>query len=1059
MNFSHFCVNRPIFASVISIIIVLIGGISYFTLPVAQYPQIAPPTIVVSANYPGANAQTVADVVATPIEQEMNGVEGMLYMYSQSTNDGNMTLTITFNIGTDLDTAQVLVQNRVASAEPRLPQAVRDRGVVTQKSSPDMLMVIHMLSPDKSRDQLYISNYGLLQVRDPLSRINGVGNIRMFGARDYSMRIWLDPDRMTSLGVTAGDVMASLREQNIQVAGGALGQPPLANPPAFQTTIELQGRLSDPEEFRDIIVKASPDGQVTRVRDVARVELGAQSYITNSYLSGDPAVVLAVFQRPGSNALETAEAIKARMVEMSKDFPEGIEYRIVYNPTDFIAESITELIKTIFEAVALVVLVILIFLQNGRAAMIPILAIPVSLIGTFAVMAAFGFSINNLTLFGLVLAVGIVVDDAIIIVENVERNLRAGYGPREAAHKTIDEVGSAIVATSLVLIAVFVPTAFIGGITGQFFTQFALTIAVSTIISMVVSLTLSPAMSGVLFSKHREAHEIEGRFSTMAHTFHLAFNRGFDRISGLYGKLVKGMTRIGPIMLLVYAALIGVTYWGFQKVPGGFIPAQDQGYIITVVQLPAGASLSRTDDTIKRIEKILLDTPGIAHTASFAGFNGATFTNATNAGAIFSPLKPYMERLEKGLTLNAILGEVNKRLSVIQEAMVFSISPPPVRGIGNGGGFKMMIQDRNNRGIEVLQASVYEMMGRANQDPNLRQVFTVFQSSSPQLFIDVDRTRAEMLNVPLGNVFKTIEVYLGATYVNDFNLFGRTYQVTAQADINHRQTEADIRKLRARSSNGDMVPLGSLVTFHHSAGPDRVPRFNLYPTAELQGSTAPGISSGDALVRMAELAKEVLPYGIDFEWTDLSYQEANSGNAAMYIFPLCVFFVFLFLAAQYESWSLPLSIILIVPMCLLSAIMGVMARGMDNNILTQVGFVVLVGLASKNAILIVEFARQLEREGRTRFEAAIEACRIRLRPILMTSFAFILGVVPLVTASGAGMEMRQSLGTAVFFGMIGVTFFGLLFTPVFYTVIRGLVRKGEAQKEAEERTAQTGADI
>ena len=1049
MQFSHFCVNRPIFASVISIVIVIVGAISYLTLPVAQYPEIAPPTIVVTATYNGASAKTIAETVATPIEQEVNGVEGMLYMYSQSTNDGVMSLTITFEIGTDLDTAQVLVQNRVAAAEPRLPEEVRNIGVTTRKSSPDMLMVIHMLSPDNSRDQLYISNYGLLQVKDVLSRIDGVGNIRMFGARDYSMRIWLDPDRMTSLEVTASDVMGALREQNIQIAGGSLGEEPLDRDVAFQTAIQLQGRLSEPSQFENIIVKASENGQVTRIRDVARVELGALSYVTNSYLSGDAAVVLAVFQRPGSNALETADNVQAKIRELSQDFPDGLDYQIIYNPTEFIAESISELIKTIFEAVALVILVILIFLQSFRAALIPILAIPVSLIGTFAVMAAFGFSINNLTLFGLVLAVGIVVDDAIIIVENIERNLRAGMSPKEAAHRTIDEVGSAIIATTLVLVAVFVPTAFVGGITGQFFTQFALTIAVSTVISSIVSLTLSPAVSGVLFTKHVDAPDVKGSLLALFHGFNRGFNRAFDRLSDLYATFVKGATRMGPAMLAVYAILIGVTYWGFQKVPGGFIPMQDQSYLITVMQLPAGSSLGRADKVLREAENILLETPGIAHTASFAGFNAATFTNATNAGAIFAVMEPYQERLAKGLNMYAVLGAANQRLQSIQEAFIFVIPPPPVRGVGTGGGFKMMIQDRNNRGLDVLQASVYEMMFKANADPGLQQVFTPFQSSSPQLFVDVDRTRAEMLNVPLGSVFDTIEVAMGATYVNDFNLFGRTYRVTAQADSEHRLTEDDIRKLRARSTTGDMVPLGSLVTFRDAAGPDRVPRYNLYPTAELQGSTAPGISSSYALEKMAELAKQVLPYGLDFEWTDLSYQEVNEGNTAMLIFPLCVLFVFLFLAAQYESWSLPVAIILIVPMCLMSAILGVMARGMDNNILTQVGFVVLVGLASKNAILIVEFARQLEREGKDRFEAAIEACRLRLRPILMTSFAFILGVVPLVIASGAGMEMRQALGTAVFFGMIGVTIFGLLFTPVFYTLIRGLAgRREEAARKA-----------
>jgi len=1059
MRFSHFCVNRPIFASVVSIVVVLIGGVAYFTLPVAQYPEIAPPTIVVSATYNGASAKTIAETVATPIEQEVNGVEGMLYMYSQSTSDGTMSLTITFEVGTDLDTAQVLVQNRVAAVEPRLPREVQNLGVITRKSSPDIMMVIHMLSPDNSRDELYISNYGLLHVKDVLSRIDGVGSIDMFGARDYSMRVWLDPNRMTALEVTAGDVMGALREQNVQIAGGALGDEPLERPVAFKTAIQLQGRLSEPDQFENIIVKTDKTGRVTRLRDVARVELGALSYVVDAYLSGDSAVALVVFQRPGSNALATATRVKKTMKRLSRNFPEGLEYKIAYNPTEFIADSIHELIRTIFEAMVLVILVIVVFLQSLRAAIIPILAIPVSLIGAFAVMAAFGFSINNLTLFGLVLAIGIVVDDAIVIVENIERNLRAGMSPGEAAHKTIDEVGSAVVATALVLVAVFIPTVFVGGITGRFFTQFAITIAASTVISAFVALTLSPALGRVLFTKHVETPDAKGGLSTSLRVLSQGFNRAFDRLSDFYATLVKGIGRIGPVMLTVYALLIGVAYWGFQKVPGGFIPMQDQNYLIAIIQLPAGSSLARTDKVVRATEKILLETPGILDTASFSGFDGATFTNATNAGAIFIAMEPFRERLGKGLDMYAILGSANQRLQAIQDAFIFVVPPPPVQGIGNAGGFKMMIQDRNNRGLGVLQAGVYAMMAKANADPGLRRVFSPFQTSSPRLFVDVDRTRAEMLNVPVGNIFETIEVAMGPTYVNDFNLLGRTYRVTAQADAEYRLSEEDIRKLRVRGDAGDMVPLGSLVTFRHASGPDRVPRYDLYPAAELQGNTAPGISSGYALEKMAEIAERTLPHGLDFEWTELSFQEANEGNTAMLIFPLCVIFVFLFLAAQYESWSLPIAVILIVPMCLMSSILGVMVRGMDNNILTQVGFVVLVGLASKNAILIVEFARQLEREGRDRFAAAVEACRIRLRPILMTSFAFILGVAPLVTASGAGMEMRQALGTAVFFGMIGVTIFGLLFTPVFYILIRGLAGNREKRARRAAIESRSGADI
>ncbi len=1059
MRFAHFFIDRPIFAMVLSIFVLIVGSLAYLGLPVAQYPEIAPPTIVVEASFPGASAETIADTVATPLEQEINGVENMLYMFSQSTSAGTMQLTVTFELGTDLEQAQVLVQNRVAIAEPRLPEEVRRLGVTTRKSSPDLLLVIHMLSPDDTFDQLYISNYALLQVRDVLARVDGVGNIQMFGARDYSMRIWLDPDRLAALELTPGEVIGALRAENIQVAGGTLGQQPMAGPVAFETSLQLQGRLTAVEQFEDIIVKTTPEGRITRVRDVARVELGAREYSTNSYLSGAPAVALAVSQRPGSNALDTAEAVLAEIEALSEVFPQGLEYRVIYNPTEFIAESIDELIKTIFEAVFLVVLVVLVFLQSWRVSIIPILAIPVSLIGTFAVMSAFGFSINNLTLFGLVLAVGIVVDDAIVVVENVERNLRNCLSPREATRRTMEEVGGALISMALVLSAVFIPTAFLGGISGQFYQQFALTIAVSTIISVFNSLTLSPALAAMLLKPHGSGGQ--GRLAWIGapvRWFFDAFNRVFDRLIKAYGRLVGILVRIGLVMLVVYASLIALTVWGFSRVPAGFIPQQDQGYLITVVQLPPGASLARTDAVIADAEQILLDTPGIVDTATFAGFNGATFTTASNAGAIFAVLAPFEERVAEGLTAGAVLGDAQARLMQIQEGFIFVIPPPSVRGIGNAGGFKMMVQDLRGRGIGVLNEAVGEMLAAANAHPDLVGVFTPFQAGSPQLFVDVDRTKAQQLNVPLERVFETLEVYLGSVFVNDFNLFGRTYRVTAQADAPHRLTEEDIGNLRTRSSDGAMVPLGTLVEFEDTAGPDRVPRHNLYTAAEVQGSTMPGVSSGESLDIMEGLAERILPYGLGFEWTELSFQEANAANTAALIFPLCVLFVFLVLAAQYESWSLPLAIILIVPMCLLSAIGGVALRGMDNNILTQVGFVVLVGLASKNAILIVEFARQLEDRGMDRMAAAVEACRLRLRPILMTSFAFILGVVPLLIASGAGAEMRQALGTAVFFGMLGVTMFGLLFTPVFYVLIRRLAgrTKSGATEPAAEASGATG---
>ncbi len=1039
MRFSHFFIDRPIFAAVVSIFILIVGAIAYFSLPVAQYPEVAPPTIVVNAQYPGASAEVIADTVATPIEQEINGVEGMQYMYSQSTSDGRVSVTITFELGTDLDQAQVLVQNRVAIAEPRLPEEVRRLGVTTRKNSPDLLMVVHLLSPNNTYDQLYISNYGLLQVRDLLARLDGVGDIQMFGARDYSMRIWLDPDRIASLNMSVGEVIAALREQNIQVAGGALGQPPLATNAAFQVNLQLLGRLTDPDQFENIVVKTGENGRFVRVRDIARVELGARDYVTNSYLDGKPAVVLAISQRPGSNALATAQGIQGAMAELSEDFPEDLEYRIIYNPTEFIDESIQELIKTIFEAVGLVVLVVLLFLQTWRAAIIPIIAIPVSLIGTFAVMAAFGFSVNNLTLFGLVLAVGIVVDDAIVVVENVERNLANGLSPREAARKTMDEVGGALISIALVLSAVFIPTAFIEGISGQFYRQFALTIAVATIISAFNSLTLSPALAALLLKGHDEN---AGKSRSPVALFFRGFNAGFEWLSNVYAATVGRVTRWGFAMLAVYAVLIGATVWGFMRVPTGFIPSQDQGYFIVAFQLPDGASLSRTDEVIREAEAAILETPGIAHTATFAGFSGATRTNASNAGAIFAVMDTFDERAEQGLTGDAILADLRGRMAQIQDAFIPVFPPPPVSGIGTAGGFSLRVQDRRGRGLDVLQDATDALVAAANAAPGLTSVYTPFRSSTPQLYLDVDRVRAEILNVPLENVFEALEVYLGSSYVNDFNLFGRAYRVTAQADASHRLEQEDITRLRALSANGAIVPLGSLLTFEDISGPDRMPRYNLYPAAEINGDTVPGFSSGQAIATMERLAEEVLPDGIDFEWTDLAFQQIQAGNTALFIFPLCVLFVFLALAAQYESWSLPFAIILIVPMCLLSAIGAVALRGLDNNILTQIGFVVLVGLASKNAILIVEFARALEKEGRNRFDAAIEACRLRLRPILMTSFAFILGVVPLLIASGAGAEMRQALGTAVFGGMLGVTFFGLIFTPVFYVIIRGLTARG-----------------
>jgi HAE1 family hydrophobic/amphiphilic exporter-1 len=1048
LRFSHFFIDRPIFATVIAVFITLIGAFAYGTLPVAQYPEIAPPTIEVRASYPGASAEVVSNTVATPLEQEINGVENMLYLSSQATGDGNLVITATFRLGTNLDTAQVLVQNRVSAAEPRLPEEVRQIGVTVRKNSPDLMMVIHLSSPDGSRDQLYMSNYATLQIKDVLARLDGVGDVRIFGARDYSMRVWLDPEKIAARNMTAGEVVAALQQQNVQVAAGSLNQPPVPKPGDFQLAIETLGRLEDVRQFNNIVVKSEPNGQVTRIRDIGRVELGAQDYSANGYLDRRPAVPLLLFQRPGSNALETADRIIKTVQDLSKDFPPGLKYDIVYNPTEFIAESVREVIKTIFEAVGLVVVVVILFLQTWRASIVPIAAIPVSLVGTFIVLAALGYSLNNLSLFGLVLAVGIVVDDAIVVVENVERNLRLGMSPREASRRTMDEVGGALVAIALTLIAVFVPAAFLSGISGQFFRQFAVTIAAATAISCLVSLTLSPALCALLFKPH-DAHPKRASLPVRAiQRFFGGFNYGFDKLSAGYGAMTKRLVRVAALVLVVYAALIALTGWQFERAPTGFIPQQDQGYLITVLQLPPGSSLARTDAVVKQAIEIILATPGVAHVVPFSGFDAATFTNAPNAGAIFVPMKPFHERAAEGLSADHILAELRTRLGAIKGAFSIVIPPPPVRGIGNAGGFKMMIQDKRGRGLEALEAAVQDMAGAANQTPGLSGVFSLYNTRTPKIYADIDRARAEMLGVTADQVFQSLEIYVGSTFVNEFNYLGRTYRVTAQADGKFRQNLHDIGNLKTRNNAGEMVPLGSVASFHDVTGAYRVPRYNLFTAAELQGNTAPGFSAGYGLDEMEKLAAERLPEGFGYEWTELAFQQKEAGNSAMLVFAAAVIFVFLVLAAQYESWALPLSVVLIVPMCLLAAVSGLLLRGIEVNILAQVGFVVLIGLAAKNAILIVEFAKQAEESGENRFEAAVQAATTRLRPILMTSFAFILGVVPLVIATGAGAEMRQSLGTAVFFGMLGVTFFGLIFTPVFYVSVRWLAGLRGSKKPA-----------
>jgi len=1044
MRFAHFFVDHPIFASVVSIVTVILGAIAFTQLPVTEYPEIAPPTIVVRANYPGADAQTVAATVATPLEQEINGVEDMLYMSSYATADGSMSLTITFKAGTNLDNAQVLVQNRVSIASPRLPEEVRRLGITTQKSSPDLMMVVHMLSPDGTFDNLYISNYALLRVRDQLLRIEGVGDLIVFGAREYAVRVWMDPDKLASYGLSAADVVRALREQNVQVSGGALGTPP-SEGAAFQIAVTTQGRFDDLRQFRDVIVRSSEGGRLVRVGDVARLELGAKDYVTNSYLNGKEAVALAVFQRPGTNALATSDAILSRMAAIKKDFPVGLDYQVVYNPTTFIQESIEAVYVTLAEAIFLVALVVLVFLQSWRAALIPILAIPVSLIGTFAVLLEFGFSLNVLTLFGMVLAIGIVVDDAIVVVENVERNIAEGLSPRDAAHTTMDEVGTAVIAIAVVLSAVFIPTAFVPGLQGQFYKQFAATIAVATLLSAFNSLTLSPALAAILLKKHDPHHVPTNPLARLGAAFASRFNRGFDRLGTGYARSTGWFVRRKVLMLGVYAALGAATWWIGTAVPTGFIPQLDRGYAIVAVQLPDGASLERTDAVIQRATKIMLETPGVQDAVAFAGFSGATFTNAPNAGVIFAGLKPFPERVAAGLPAGAVVGQLFGRLQQIQEAFIIAVPPPAVPGIGALGGVKLQLQERTGNEIGRVLAASQELIGRLYQTPGLAGVFTTFSASTPQVYLEIDRVKAQILNVPIVNIFETLQYNLGTAYVNDFNAFGRVYQVRAQADRGFRLDREDIARLRVRSATGALVPLGTLAEIRDTTGPDLVQRYNAYISVPIQAAAAPGVTSSQAIALIEQVAAETLPQGIGYEWTELAYQEKQTGNTATYIFILAVVFVFLALAAQYESWGLPLAIVLIVPMSVLSALAGVMIRGLDNNILVQVGLIVLVGLAAKNAILIVEFARQLENEGKDAVAAVVEACKLRLRPILMTAFAFILGVVPLVTAVGPGAEMRQALGTAVFSGMIGVTLFGLVLTPVFYVVMRGMARDRRAK--------------
>ena len=1036
MKFSYFFIERPIFASVLSILIVLAGAITAFLLPIAQYPDVVPPTVVVSAFYPGANAQTIADTVATPIEEQINGVSGMLYMSSQSTNSGSMTLTVTFAQGTNPDIAQVLVQNQVAIALPLLPQMVRQIGVVAQKSSPNFMLLINLISPDGKYDAEYLSNYAQIQIVDPLKRVPGVGSVQPFGLREYSMRVWLNPDRMASVSLTVDDVVQAIQTQNIQVAAGAIGAPPAPKGIMLQLSVSALGRLTRPEQFADIIVKTGNNGQLVRIRDIGTVLLGAQDYTVSSYIDGKPTVSLGVSLEAGANAVSTAARVRQKMEELAQHFNPGLAYVIDYDTTGFVISSLIEVFHTLLIAICLVVVVVLIFLQTWRAAIIPLITVPVSLVGTFAALYCLGYSLNTLSLFGLVLAIGIVVDDAIVIVENCERHIAEGLLPRDAARKALDEVGAPVITVAVVLTAVFLPSALLPGISGQFYRQFAVTIATSTIISAFNSLTLSPALCGLLLQKSDAKKDLLTRIvDGTAGWFFNGFNRAFTRGADSYANLIRRILRFAVIALIIYAGLLVLTYVGFKATPTGFIPTQDEGFLMMGAQLPDAASLDRTEAVRVKIDDILRTIPGIAHTVEISGFSILSGATQSNACTIFVILKSFEERNTPNQSMNAILAEIGRKTAGVQEATVATFPPPAVQGIGATGGFQLEVEDRGNLGLGELQAVSNQLMGAAYFQPGLTQVYTPLRTEVPQLFVNIDRAKVQRLGVPILSVFDTLQTYLGATYVNDFNFLGRTYQVNVQANSDFRAQADQIGRLYTRNSQNKMVPLSTIADVQAITGPDRITHYNLFTAADFFGSTLPGFSSGQANATMEKLCRQILPAQMGFEWTGLSYQEIESGNAAIYIFPLSVFVVFLALAAQYESWSLPLSVILIVPTCLLSAIAGVYFRGSDNNIFTQIGFIVLVGLACKNAILIVEFARTQQESGKNRTEAAVEACRIRLRPILMTSVAFIFGVLPLLIATGPGAEMRQALGTAVFSGMIGVTVFGLILTPVFFFVL------------------------
>jgi multidrug efflux pump len=1039
MNFSKFFIDRPIFAGVLSMLIFLAGLLSLPALPISEYPEVSPPTVVVRAQYPGANPKVIAETVSTPIEEQINGVENMLYMSSQATTDGVMTLNVTFRLGTDPDKAQQLVQNRVSQAEPRLPAEVRALGITTIKSSPDLTMVVHLLSPNDRYDMTYLRNYAVLNVKDRLARIQGVGQVQLFGAGDYSMRVWLDPQKVAERGLSASDVVNEIRAQNVQAAAGVIGASPSETGLDLQLSVNAQGRLQSEEEFGDIIVKTGANGEVTRLRDVARLELGAADYSLRSLLNNKSAVAVPIFQAPGSNAIQISDSVRKTMAELKENMPDGMDYSIVYDPTQFVRASIEAVVHTLLEAVALVVLVVILFLQTWRASIIPLIAVPVSIVGTFAVLFVMGFSINALTLFGLVLAIGIVVDDAIVVVENVERNIERGLSPVQASYQAMNEVTGPIIAIALVLVAVFVPLAFISGLTGQFYKQFALTVAISTVISAFNSLTLSPALAALLLKSHDAPKDALTRAMDKGlGWFFKRFNTFFHRGSEAYSGGVKRVISRRFLVMGVYVALIAVTFGLFKAVPGGFVPGQDKQYLVGFAQLPDGSTLDRTEEVIRRMSDIALKQPGVESSVAFPGLSINGFTNSSNAGIVFVTLKPFDERKDKSLSGGAIAMTLNGKFAAIQEAFIAIFPPPPVPGLGTIGGFKLQIEDRVGAGYNALDDATKTFLAKAQTTPELAGLFSSFQVNTPQLYADIDRTKARQLSVPVTSVFDTMQIYLGSLYVNDFNKFGRTYSVRVQADSRFRARAEDVGLLKVRSNTGEMVPLSVLLRVQSSAGPERAMRYNGFLTADVNGGPAPGYSTGQAQAAVDRIARETFPKGIGYEWTELTYQEIIAGNSSLYVFPIALFLVFLVLAAQYESLTLPLAIIMIVPMSLLAAMFGVWITGSDNNVFTQIGLIVLVGLSAKNAILIVEFARELEFAGRKPIAAAIEASRLRLRPILMTSLAFIMGVVPLVTSTGAGSEMRHAMGVAVFSGMIGVTAFGIFFTPVFYVLLRAL---------------------